>query len=61
LIFAEVTELSFICFVPTEFAGSLIAAYEVPPRATKSARYAITFWRAWDKNERITKTAFPGF
>src|SRR6185437_1283698 len=37
--------------LPTLFAGSLIAAYELPPRAMKSAAYATTLRRMWRRTE----------
>jgi hypothetical protein len=38
LTFDEVTALLLSCVAPTLFRGRLAAAYEVPPRATNSAR-----------------------
>src|SRR5436305_14276812 len=38
-----VIERFLICVVPTLLAGRLIAAYDVPPRATNSARREVTF------------------
>jgi hypothetical protein len=43
------TEWFFSCALPTLPAGRLAAAYEVPPSATKSARYATVFSRRWDR------------
>src|SRR3954470_21672084 len=42
LMSAEPTAPSLICFEPTLFAGSLIAAYDAPPSARNSASVAIT-------------------
>jgi hypothetical protein len=36
-IFADVTALLFSSRLPTDFAGSLTTAYDVPPSATNSA------------------------
>jgi hypothetical protein len=39
----ELTAFALICFAPTLFLGSLIAAYAPPPSAMKTAIVAITF------------------
>ena len=44
-VLALVTDRALSCLVPTLFFGSAVIAYDVPPRATKSARYAIAFAR----------------